>query len=59
MEEMRNIHKILVGKPEEKRPLGRPRHRWEDSIRMHLRETGWKMWIGCIWVRTVYSGGFM
>jgi hypothetical protein len=30
-----------VGKPEGKRPLGRPRHRWEDNIRMDLRDTGW------------------
>jgi hypothetical protein len=37
--EMRNINKILVGKPEGKRPLGRPRHRWEYNIRMDLRET--------------------
>jgi hypothetical protein len=39
---MRNLYKILVGKPIRKRPLGRPRRRWEDSIRMDLRETGWK-----------------
>jgi len=32
----------LVGKPEGKRPLGRPRRRWEDNIRAHLRETGWE-----------------
>jgi hypothetical protein len=36
----RNGNKILVGKPEEKRPLGRPRYRWEDSIRMDIREIG-------------------
>jgi hypothetical protein len=35
---MRNAHKILVGKPERKRPFGRPRRRWEDNIRMDLRE---------------------
>jgi hypothetical protein len=39
--EKRNVHKILVGKLEEKRPLGRPRHRWDDKVRMDLRETGW------------------
>jgi hypothetical protein len=39
--EMRNRYKILVGKPEGKRPLGRRRHRWEDNIRMDLRELGW------------------
>jgi hypothetical protein len=40
MGEERKVYKVLVGKPEEKRPLGRPRHRWEDGIRMDLRETG-------------------
>jgi hypothetical protein len=37
MEEERKVYKILVGKPEGKRPLGRPRRRWEDGIRMDLR----------------------
>jgi hypothetical protein len=37
----RNAYRILVGKPEGKRPLGRPRCRWEDNIRMDLREIGW------------------
>jgi len=40
---MRNAFKILVGKPEGKRPLGRPRRRWEDNIGMDLRETGWEV----------------
>jgi hypothetical protein len=38
MEEIRNVYKILVRKPEGKRPLKRPRHIWEDNIRMDLRE---------------------
>jgi hypothetical protein len=37
----RNAYRILVGKPEGKRPLGRPRRRWVDNIRMDLREIGW------------------
>jgi hypothetical protein len=41
MGEERKVCRVLVGKPERKRPLGRPRHRWEDGIRMDLRETGW------------------
>jgi hypothetical protein len=36
-----NACKILVGKPEGERPLGRPRHRWVDNIKMDLREIGW------------------
>jgi hypothetical protein len=47
----------LVGKPEGKRPLGRPRHKWEDGIRMDLRETGWRrVWIGFDWFRMGTSG---
>jgi hypothetical protein len=38
MGEMRNASKILVGIPERKRPLGRPRRRWKDNIRIYLRE---------------------
>jgi hypothetical protein len=37
----RNAYRILVGKPEGKRPLGRPRRRWEDNIKMDLREIEW------------------
>ena len=40
MEEGRDVHKVLVGKPEGKRPLGRPRRRWEDNIKTDLDETG-------------------
>ena len=40
MEEGRGVHKVLVGKPEGKRPLGRPRRRWEDNIKMDLEEVG-------------------
>jgi hypothetical protein len=39
---MRNTYNILVGKPEGKRPLGIPRRRWEDNIRMDLVEIGWE-----------------
>ena len=39
-EEGRSPHKILTGKPTGKRPLGRPRHRWQDYIRMYLEEIG-------------------
>jgi hypothetical protein len=41
MGEDRNSYKVLMGKPEGKSPLRRPRRRWEDGIRMDLREIGW------------------
>jgi hypothetical protein len=41
MGEGRNVYRVLLGKPEGKRPLDRPRHRWEDEIKMDLREIGW------------------
>ena len=40
MIQFRNVYRALVGKPEGKRPLGRPRHRWEDNIKMYLKEVG-------------------
>jgi hypothetical protein len=40
MGEGRGVLRVLVGKPEERRPLGRPRHRWEDNIKMDLQEMG-------------------
>jgi hypothetical protein len=41
MEETRNAYRILIGKPEGNRPLGRSRRTWVDNIEMDLRETGW------------------
>jgi hypothetical protein len=41
MGEGRNVYRVLVGKPKGKGPLERPRCRWEDGIKMNLRETGW------------------
>jgi hypothetical protein len=43
-----NVYRVLVGKPEGKRPLGRPRRRWEDGIKMDLREIGWE---GVEWIQ--------
>ena len=40
MEQFKNAYRVLVGKPESKRPLGWPRPRWEDNIKMNLREVG-------------------
>jgi hypothetical protein len=46
MGEKRNAYRLLVGKPEGKRPLGRPRRRWVDNIRMDLGEVSDVVWIG-------------
>jgi hypothetical protein len=56
--EKRNAYRILVGKREGKRPLGRPRRTWVNNIKMDLREMGWDDmdWIGLIWLRTGTSG---
>jgi hypothetical protein len=59
MVEERNVYKVLVGKPEGKRPLGRPRRRWEDGIRMDLRRLAWGVWIGFDCIRTGTGGGLL
>jgi hypothetical protein len=46
--------RVLVGKPEGKRLLGRPRRRWEDGIRMDYREIGWRVYSGSSWLRIGY-----
>jgi hypothetical protein len=48
MGEERKLYKVLIGNPEGKRPLGKPRHRWEGGIRMPLREIGFG---GVDWIR--------
>jgi len=50
MGERRGLYRVLVGKPEGKRPLGRTRH-WEDNIKMDLQEVSVGPWTGLIWLR--------
>jgi hypothetical protein len=46
MEEMIGVYRVLVGKPEGKKPVGRPRRRWKDNIKMTIQEVGWGMdWV--------------
>jgi hypothetical protein len=59
MGEERKMYKVLVGKPEGKRPLERPKPRWEDGIRMDLRETDLGVWIGFDWLRIETGGGLL
>jgi hypothetical protein len=56
MGEGRGFNRVLVERPEGKRPLGRPRRRWEDNIKMDLRKIGR---IGFSWLRIGSSGGFL
>ena len=53
------VYRVLVGKREEKRPLGRPRHRWEDIIKMDLQEVACGVWTGSNWLRVGTGGGHL
>jgi hypothetical protein len=56
MTERRGVHRGLMGNPEGKRPLGTPRHRWKDNIKMDLQEVGYRSWTVSIW-RSIGTGG--
>ena len=57
MGEERGVYRVLVGKPEVRRPLGRPRRRWVDNIRMDLQEVNVGIWTGLGWPRIERGGG--
>jgi hypothetical protein len=57
--EWRGVYRVLVGKPEGKIPLGRPRRRWEDNIKMDLQEVGCRVWSGLGWLRRETDGGHL
>ena len=59
VEERRGVYRILVGKPEGKRPLGRPRSRWKDNTKMDLQEVGCGEWSGSRWLRMWTRGGHL
>ena len=56
-EESRSAYWVFVGKPERKRPFGRPRLRLENNKKMVLQEVGYGPWTGLSWLRTRTSGG--
>jgi hypothetical protein len=60
--EGRGAYRVLVGRPEGRRPLGRPRRRCEDNIKMDLQEVGYGgggAWTGLIWLRIGTGGGLL
>jgi hypothetical protein len=60
MGEGRDAYRVLVVRPEGRRPLGRPWRRWEDNIKMDLKEVGWGgAWTGLIWLRIGTGGGLL
>jgi hypothetical protein len=59
MGEWGGVYRVLVGKPEGKRPLGRSRRRWEDNIKADLQEVGCGLWTGLSWPRIETGGGFL
>ena len=59
MEEGRVVHKVLVEKPEGKRPLGRPRRRWENNIKWILRKLEGVVGTGWSWLRIGTGGGHL
>ena len=51
MEDRRGAYMVLVGRPKRRRPLGRSKRRWEDNIKMDIKDVDWKSWPGLIWIR--------
>jgi len=59
MGEKRGVYRVLVRKPEGKRPLGRPSRRWEDNIKTEIQEMGLGLWTGTSWLGIVTCGGHL
>jgi hypothetical protein len=59
MGERRGVYSVLVGNPEGKRPLARPRCRYKNNIKMDLQEMGCGLWTGSIWLRIGAGGGHL
>jgi hypothetical protein len=53
------VYRVVVGKPEGKRPLGRFRDIWQDIIKRDVEEEGWVAWTGLIWLRMGTNGGLL
>ena len=52
-------YRVLMGRPERMRPLGRPGRKWEDNVKLYLQEMGGGIWSGLIWLRIGTGGGLL
>jgi hypothetical protein len=59
MGEGRNVYRVRMGNPGGKSPLERPRRRWENEVKMDLREIGWGVWSGFTWLKIRIVGGLL
>jgi len=59
MEVRRRAYRVLVGKPEERRQLGAPTRRWDENIKVDLKELVWGAWAELIWPRTGTAGDLL
>jgi hypothetical protein len=59
MDERRGAYRVLTGRPEGRRPLRRPRRRWEDNMKKDLKAVGWRAWTGLSWLSIGTGGGFL
>ena len=59
MGQRRGVYRVLAGKPERKRALGKPRRRWEENIKMYLQEVSLEAWTGSNWLGVGTGGGHL
>jgi hypothetical protein len=59
MGEKRGAYRIVAGRPEGRRPRGRPRRRWEDNIKIDFQDVHWGAWTGLSWLRIWTGGGLL
>jgi hypothetical protein len=59
MGESRGVYRVLVGKPERKRPLGKPKISWEDNIKLDFQEVGYGEWTGSSWIIIGIGSGLL
>ena len=59
MGEMRSAYRVVVGRPDWRRPFGKHMRRWKGNIKINLRKVGWGAWTGFIWLRIGTAGGLL